>query len=702
MHPPGGGVRQGVRPAALSLALHLNAFLTCGDAVPIAFENPLGNPAEERRIIVLAVEPCKELGLELPPVPKPAGNYVGSIQVGELLFLFEYRDEMGLGLDAEPDKGYSLPRWFPVWEAAPQAYADFRAKHYDAAVSQLKTIIARLDDLGVDQDFYSPLGLLRNMFNASGDQAARFAYFSEALKRYGAGDRPKSLATTHHALAGYYRTIRQYGAAVEHYMKARDLYRICSPADVANETMVIGWAYEQWGNPQRAIPFLEASLREYEDIGDSSMHAEILAHLAEDELSLGDTLGALRSFDRSHALWPRTDSLNQALLGSQYTQLLLRMGREREAVTEFERMRSICAARSIPLASHHGVCELDYCRFLLNSPNGDPRMADSCLRHALAEAARLNELPLVLKYRKTLMRRLLEQGDVRGAAEQSAVYVRMNDSLQALANADAVAAYEGLVKERESALEIQHQQARVEQQRMMLIGSALVLLLLAALAWSVYKGKKRSDELLLNILPAEVAQELKATGASEARHIEEATILFTDFKGFTEASELLTPQELVQELDTCFKAFDAIITARGIEKIKTIGDAYMAAGGLQRHAQSGVADVVHAALDMQAFMTERKAERSAGGHPAFDMRVGIHTGPVVAGIVGVKKFQYDIWGDTVNTASRMESAGEVDRVNISAGTYLAVKQVPGLSFTARGKVSAKGKGELEMYFVERN
>ena len=579
---------------------------------------------------------------------------------------------------------------------------DFHAKHYDSAVAQLKTVIARLDDLGVDQDFYSPLGLLRNIFNASGDQAARFAYFSEALTRYSKGDRPKSLATTHHALAGYYRTIRQYGPAVEHYMKARDLYRSCSPADVPNETMVIGWAYEQWGNPQRAIPFLEASLREYEALGDSSMHAEFLAHLAEDELSLGDTLGALRSFDRSRVLWPRTDSLNQALLGSQYTQLLLRMGREREAVAEFERMRSICAARSIPLASHHGVCELDYCRFLLNSANGDPRMADSCLQRALAEAARLNELPLVLKYRKALMHRLLAQGDVRGAAEQSAAYVRLNDSLQAVANTDAVAAYEGQVRERESALEIQRQEARVKQQRMVLMATAVVLLLLATLAWSVYKGKKRSDELLLNILPAEVAKELKATGASEARHIEQATILFTDFKGFTEASELLTPQELVEELDTCFKAFDAIITARGIEKIKTIGDAYMAAGGLRKRAPDGVADVVHAALDMQAFMLQRSVERIAHGRPFFEMRVGIHTGPVVAGIVGVKKFQYDIWGDTVNTASRMESAGEVGRVNISESTCREIAAQPGWVFTPRGKVQAKGKGELEMYFVERN
>ena len=222
------------------------------------------------------------------------------------------------------------------------------------------------------------------------------------------------------------------------------------------------------------------------------------------------------------------------------------------------------------------------------------------------------------------------------------------------------------------------------------------------------KALKRSDELLLNILPEEVAEELKAKGHADAKHFDNVTILFTDFKGFTEASEKMTPQELVEELNTCFKAFDGIITARGIEKIKTIGDAYMCAGGLPDPKTSSPADVVHAALEMQAFMTSRKTERDAAGLPAFEMRVGIHTGPVVAGIVGVKKFQYDIWGDTVNTASRMESSGEVGQVNISEATYVLVrevkeardgKEVAAFTFTPRGKVQAKGKGELAMYFI---
>jgi len=215
----------------------------------------------------------------------------------------------------------------------------------------------------------------------------------------------------------------------------------------------------------------------------------------------------------------------------------------------------------------------------------------------------------------------------------------------------------------------------------------------------VVAEKKKSDDLLLNILPEEVADELKAKGSAEAKQFHEVTVMFTDFKGFTQISEKLSPKELVSEIDTCFKAFDHIITRHNIEKIKTIGDSYMCAGGLPVVNNTHAEDVVKAALEIQQFMNQHLQQRSNEHRAAFEIRIGIHSGPVVAGIVGVKKFAYDIWGDTVNIASGMESSGEAGKINISGSTYQLVKDK--FECLHRGKIQAKNKGEVDMYFVEK-
>jgi len=209
--------------------------------------------------------------------------------------------------------------------------------------------------------------------------------------------------------------------------------------------------------------------------------------------------------------------------------------------------------------------------------------------------------------------------------------------------------------------------------------------------------KKRSDDLLLNILPAETARELKENGKAKAKQYSSVTVLFSDIVSFTQIAETLSATELVTLLDDCFRGFDKIALKYGIEKIKTIGDAYMCVGGLPVPNDTHAYDVVRAGIEMQVFIKNYNQVLSKRGITDLAIRIGIHTGPVVAGIVGSTKFAYDIWGDTVNLAARMESGGGADQVNISRTTYEAVKGR--FSFEERGKIVVKNKGAIEMYFV---
>lgn len=208
----------------------------------------------------------------------------------------------------------------------------------------------------------------------------------------------------------------------------------------------------------------------------------------------------------------------------------------------------------------------------------------------------------------------------------------------------------------------------------------------------------RSENLLLNIFPVEIADELKLNGKAEAKQHDVVSVLFADIVNFTKTAENLTPKELVAELDFCFSRFDTIVGLHHLEKVKTIGDAYMAAAGVPATNTATAEDAVMAGLDMQKFAAVRKKERVENNQPYFEFRVGIHTGPVVAGVVGEKKFVYDIWGDTVNLAARMQQSGEVNKVNISEHTHQLVKHR--FHCSSRGKMEAKNKGALEMFFVD--
>jgi len=241
------------------------------------------------------------------------------------------------------------------------------------------------------------------------------------------------------------------------------------------------------------------------------------------------------------------------------------------------------------------------------------------------------------------------------------------------------------------------------QKNMWAFGAGLSLLLLGFAGFSynqkrkdnkkIAEEKKKSDDLLLNILPHEVAEELKEKGKTNAKHFDQVSVLFTDFVNFTANSERIGVQEVLNELNICFTEFDRIMGKYNLEKIKTIGDAYLAVSGLPISNQQHATNAVNAALEILSYIQQRKKDNPN----ALDIRIGIHSGPVIAGIVGVKKFAYDIWGDTVNTAARMEQNSKKGKINISESTYQLVKEK--IICEYRGKIHTKGKGDMDMYFA---
>lgn len=207
----------------------------------------------------------------------------------------------------------------------------------------------------------------------------------------------------------------------------------------------------------------------------------------------------------------------------------------------------------------------------------------------------------------------------------------------------------------------------------------------------------QTDKILKSVLPEKIADELKKTGKVAPVHVDSASVLFSDIVGFTRIAEELPPAQLLAELDRTFAHFEAAMKPNHLEKIKTIGDCFMCVGGISERNRLHEVDTVLAALRIQEFMRKYQKSRARTGSPSWKLRIGIHSGPVVAGVLGQERFNYDIWGDTVNVANRMESAGEPDTINISEVTAQAVQEF--FILEPRGRIFVKNKGEMEMYFV---
>ncbi|MDQ6815190.1 MAG: tetratricopeptide repeat protein [Bacteroidota bacterium] len=474
----------------------------------------------------------------------------------------------------------------------------------------------------------------------------------------------------------------------------------------------IGSIYYNKKDP-RAVSYLAKALPLSEEMGNKEAFGVIAVNIGETYFDNGDNDKALLYYQK--ALTANDNSESAAFAYNGIGKLYLKKGNYEAALRNHEKAMSISKKTDDKLQQIRalkGIANIDVQRKNYRAAIDGYQAAK-----ALAEEAKANvELKEIYGemadiYSKT--------GNYSKAFQMKSMYANIKDSLYNIETAkklkDFQFDFDLTKKQGEINLLTKDKkltEAEVQRQRLARNTLAIGAVLLLIIAFVIYRNyrikvktnkildtqKDQIERLLLDILPREVANELQTTGRVTPKHYSSISVLFTDFKNFTAIAEKMTPGDLVEELNTCFMAFDGIIERHGLEKIKTIGDSYMCAGGLSSSDNNHVYEIVKAGLDIQKYIEDYNDYCKKSDRECWAIRVGVHVGPVVAGVVGKKKYAYDIWGNTVNIASRMESNGAPEMVNISNTVYELVKDRFECSY--RGKIYAKNVGDIDMYFVD--
>ena len=556
-------------------------------------------------------------------------------------------------------------------------YTFFRMGNYPKALNHYKRGLKIANIINYKSGKASIFLKTGYIYHDNGDLIMALNYYEKSLKIYKEIDDKIGMGSVYNEFGSIYLQKKEYTKSLEYYLKSKGLDDEDGNSAIYTN---IGQLYLDQKDFNKAIEYFNKGLNIDKKIGDKLGMANDLAGIGNVYSNQGNFKKALKYLLSSLKISNQIDDIQ----GSAAT--LLSLGDIYYNDKKYSKSIKSCK-KSLALAKG------------LGDINGQKTSCD-CLYLAYKAMGNMNEA--LIQHEQMLL-----FTDSLKTEESTKKLQQMEFSKQVLA--DSLAQVEKDIK-----IEMAHkiEVHKKDKNRNLAIGVGIFFLLLSGGFFSrwryvkkskaiIEKEKDRSENLLLNILPSEIAEELKEKGEAASRDFELVSILFTDFKGYTEKSEKLTAKELVDEINHCFMAFDFICEKYKIEKIKTIGDSYMAAGGLPVPSDDAIQNTILAALEMQQFITKRIAEKKANNEISFEMRLGIHTGPVVAGIVGIKKFQYDIWGDTVNTASRMESAGEIGKVNISQKTYELIKDNPQFRFEPRGKIHVKGKNEIEMWFVDK-
>lgn len=535
------------------------------------------------------------------------------------------------------------------------------------------------------------------------------------------------IARAHFNIAGVCQEMGEYLKAQESLNEARAILELQNDQDgLAKVTTQLGHIHFELDRYEYARKFYQQSLQIRQKGNDPVRLAEAMTDYANalDELeNLDSSRAAIGYYTRVLEIWKQLDDRqSQADVYNNLGDAHKHLGNYQLALSYLRRAEKICL-------------ETEYTQGLMESYNtmgdvysraGQQEKSLELVRKYYKIATEINDTKFIQSAYKDFSEVYAKIGDYTKAYDYRVKYdelryerlsTRFTNSFISNERLFTDEKRRRLLEQQKITLELKEAQLDTARNRQYAyLGGGLALLLLVGLLFNrnrsrarrnrelaakneqIERERQRSDELLLNILPAATAAELKAKATVKPVRYESVTVMFTDFKSFTKIAESVSPEALIEELDDCFRLFDVVVSEFGLEKIKTIGDSYMCAGGLPAANDTHPADVVRAAIQMQCRLRVLMQQNQAAGKPVFEMRIGIHTGPVVAGVVGSHKFAYDIWGDTVNTASRLEQGSESGKINISETTYLLIKN--DFPCTYRGRLAAKNKGEIDMYFVE--
>ena len=545
------------------------------------------------------------------------------------------------------------------------------------------------------------LGLLKQLCIEQMDTEKKLKYSQELI------DLAKANDSLHYLFSGYQElgnanldkgeltlAIENYVLAAE-YSDQKEVHR-----DLSLNYQSIGNVYASRKDFRKSIELYEKSIVEVEKIKyfqqkDSLRLAECLENLGYAYVKIQQPDSALMYLERSGAFFealedPRGMAYNLANKGLAYVEKgehEKAISNMNEAIEILENLKDYYAISVVLEDMSQLYIDLEnYEQAAFYARKSLSIAKDRGLKDAISNAS----LSLSKIYEIT--------GDSAASYRHFKEYVTYRDSVMDVTSFEKMADMRTDFEVSQKQLEVDLLNNQKRTQRIIMYSLGFFLLLSFIYYRRLSKEKSRSDLLLLNILPSRTAKELKEKGKVEARKFKAVTVMFTDFQAFTRHSQNLSPEKLVKSVDHFFSAFDKIIEKYGLEKIKTIGDAYMCTGGLISKGPMQPIKVIHAAFEILDFMKkESKSDNDDIAH--FDIRIGINTGPVVAGVVGIKKFAYDIWGDTVNVAARMETNSQAGMINISENTYQLVKDRFECEY--RGEIDVKNKGMMKMYFVLR-